>query len=151
VLIIPIFILGAYLTKGGFTATSIGFISGVFHFIMGFGKFGPFGLLEFVALGFVVDVLMKATKHSKSLVLFGFIGIIGGITRVIASITIALLLRMPKEFYMVYAPYILSQSLFGLLSAPISIYLINNIRLEKKNNKNLAKSKKNNKKKEESA
>lgn len=129
VLIIPLFILATRLVhKHGFTATSIGFLSGIIHFVSGFGKYGPLGILQFVVLGFVIDVLVHLTRRSNALFVLGFIGMMAGLTRVFSEILLAYLLGMPVEYYLFYMPYILAQSLFGIASAPISKYLLNHIK-----------------------
>ncbi len=128
VLLIPFFILGARLTKRRFTGTAIGFLSGIIHFAAGFGKYGPLGILQFMLMGLVIDLLMLLFKRSNSVFIFGLIGGVAGLTRVSAEISLAVLLGMPVEYYLVYSPYILSQCIFGVLSAIVTKYLIHKIR-----------------------
>ncbi|MDG1477500.1 MAG: energy-coupling factor transporter transmembrane component T, partial [Vicingaceae bacterium] len=127
-LIIPFFILASRLTNKKFAGTSIGFLSGVIHFMSGFGKYGPLGILQFALLGFVVDLFMLLFKKSNSIVLFCIIGLVGGFTRVSAEIGLAWLLRMPVEYYLFYLPYVTSQCLFGAASGIVTKYLIKKIK-----------------------
>jgi len=127
VLMIPFFILACRLTKKRYAATSIGFLSGIIHFISGFGKFGPLGILQFALLGLVIDLLMLLFRNNKSIFIFAFIGVIAGVTRVSTEIGLAWALGMPVEYYLFYSPYIISQCTFGALSAIVTKYLIKKI------------------------
>jgi hypothetical protein len=127
VLIVPFFILSSIKTKKSYAATSIGFISGTANFMAGFGKFGPFGILQFMVPGLVVDLLMIPFRNSRSIFVFGLIGLLAGASRIAAEITIAVILGAPLEFYIVYLPFILSQCAFGMLSAPVTKYLAEKI------------------------
>jgi hypothetical protein len=127
-LIIPFFILASRLTNKRFAGTSIGFLSGIIHFMSGFGKYGPMGILQFALLGLVVDLFMLLFKKSDSIIVFCLIGLIAGFTRVSAEIGLAWLLRMPVEYYLFYIPYITSQCLFGVASGIVTKYLIKKIK-----------------------
>ena len=127
ILIIPFFILAGRMSNKRFPATNIGFISGIVHFLAGFGKYGPFGPLQFMVPGLVVDLLNPLFKKSNSVFVFGLIGLLAGASRVAAEISLALLVGMPLEYYLVYLPYIFSQCLFGMLSAPVTKYLHNKL------------------------
>jgi energy-coupling factor transporter transmembrane protein EcfT len=128
VLIIPFFILASRLTNKRFAGTSIGFLSGIIHFMSGFGKYGPLGILQFALLGLVVDLFMLLFKKSNSLIVFCIIGLFAGFTRVTAEIGLAWLLRMPVEYYLFYLPYVTSQCLFGIASGVVTKYLIKKIK-----------------------
>ena len=128
VLIIPFFILASRLTDKKFAGTSIGFLSGIIHFMSGFGKYGPLGIVQFALLGLVIDLFMLLFKRSNSVVLFCLIGLVAGFTRVSAEIGLAWLLRMPVEYYLFYLPYVTSQCLFGLASGVVTKYLITKIK-----------------------
>ncbi len=128
VLIIPFFILASRLTNKRFAGTSIGFLSGIIHFMSGFGKYGPLGILQFALLGLIVDLFMLLFKKSNSIIVFCLIGAIAGFTRVSAEIGLAWLLRMPVEYYLFYLPYVASQCLFGAASGIVTKYLIKKIK-----------------------
>ncbi len=127
-LIIPFFILASRLTDKKFAGTSIGFLSGVIHFMSGFGKYGPLGIVQFALLGLVVDLFMLLFKKSNSIFVFCLIGLVAGFTRVSAEIGLAWLLRMPVEYYLFYIPYVTSQCLFGVASGIVTQYLIKKIK-----------------------
>ncbi len=127
VLILPLFINAAKLSGKRFTATNMGFLSGLINFLAGFGKYGPLGPLQFMVPGLVIDLLRPLFKKSNSIIVFGLVGLVAGASRVAAEIALAYLVGMPQEFYLVYLPFIISQCSFGLLSAPVTKLLSNNL------------------------
>ena len=127
VLIMPLFINAVQLSEKRFTATNMGFLSGLINFLAGFGKYGPLGPLQFMVPGLVIDLLSPIFKNSKSIIVFGFVGLVAGASRVAAEISLAYLVGMPQEFYLVYLPFIISQCSFGMLSAPVTKFLNSNI------------------------
>jgi len=129
VLIVPFFILANQSTRKPWAATSIGFISGTANFMAGFGKYGPFGILQFMVPGLIVDLLMIPFRKSRSILIYGLVGILVGASRVTAELTLAALLDMPIEFYIVYLPFLASQCIFGMLSAPVTKYLAGKINI----------------------
>jgi len=133
VLILPLFINAAKLSGQRFTATNMGFLSGLVNFLAGFGKYGPLGPLQFMAPGLVIDLLRPIFKKSNSIIVFGLVGLLAGASRVAAEICLAYLVGMPQEFYLVYLPFVISQCSFGLLSAPVTKYLSNNLNNAKNN------------------
>jgi len=127
-LLIPFFITAAILTKGRFTATKIGFLSGIINFMLGFGKFGVFGILQSIVPGLIVDLLLGLRKVMKPAVAYAIIGLLAGLGKVSALILLSILFGMPEAFYVVISPYMASQCIFGVLSAPITVYLLRNIK-----------------------
>lgn len=124
----PLFINAVKLSSAPFTATNLGFLSGIINFQAGYGqKYGPLGILQFMVPGFVIDLLSPIFKNSNSILIFGFVGLLAGASRVAAEITLAYLVGMPQEFYIVYLPLIFSQCAFGMFSAPVTKYLSNNL------------------------
>lgn len=130
VLIVPFLILTARMTRRPYGATSVGFISGVIQFLSGFGKYGPFNILQFMVPGLLIDLLVGLTFKANNIFIYGLIGLLAGAARVAAEIALALLIRVPEEFFVIYAPLIFSQCLFGAASAPITKYLVKHIKLE---------------------
>jgi hypothetical protein len=124
VLIVPFFIAGSQHSKTNLSGAKIGFFSGVIHFLSGFGKYGPLGILQFVLLGAVIDAMLFLLRRPSSLLISGLIGLIAGLFRVISEIFIAWILNVPLEFYLFYLPFIVSHCLFGALSAPVTKQLL---------------------------
>ena len=130
VLIIPFFILANRLTDRKFTAMSIGFLSGIIHFVSGFGKYGPLGIIQFALLGLIIDVFMFAFKRLNSIIIFCFIGLIAGFMRASSEILLAWILKMPVEAFLFYLPYVISNGLFGMASGMVTHYLIKKIKYD---------------------
>jgi len=124
VLIIPLFVLVATLSKKKFAATYVGFLSGVIAFFFGFGKYGILGIGQFMIPGLIVDIMIGLSFQSQSIFIFGLIGLVAGMGRVSAEILLALVFGLPKAFYLFFTPLFLSQCGFGLISAPVSKYLL---------------------------
>lgn len=124
VLIVPFFIAGSYNSKTAWAGSKIGFFSGSTHFMSGFGKYGPLGILQFVLLGGVIDALLFLFRRPSSLFVCAIIGLLAGLFRVISEILIAWILNVPIEFYLFYLPFIASHCIFGALSAPITKQLL---------------------------
>lgn len=120
ILMFPVFIYG--ITKSGkrFSGSQIGFISGILHFSMGFGKYGPLGILQFAVLGFVLDLLLMLPIKKTNLIYLMFIGGMGGFVRISTELILAYILGMPNTFYLIYLPYIISQVAFGAASGFIT-------------------------------
>ena len=127
VLIMPLFINAVKLSQKRFTATNLGFLSGLINFLAGFGKYGPLGPLQFMIPGIVIDLLAPIFKNSNSIFVYGLVGFVAGASRVAAEISLAYLVGMPQEFYLVYLPFIISQCSFGMLSAPVTKFLSNHL------------------------
>ncbi|MBW7996315.1 MAG: hypothetical protein FVQ81_07070 [Candidatus Glassbacteria bacterium] len=128
--IFPCFIAASTLTRTRFAATNIGAVSGALNFLAGFGRFGVFGILQHVLPGLAIDMLVKLSGGSRSIVLYAVSGLVAGVARVSAVLILSLLFRMPAEFYLALSPFIVSQCLFGVLSAPVSKYLVSHIKTD---------------------
>ena len=124
VLIVPFFIVGARTSNTAWPGAKIGFYSGVIHFMSGFGKYGPLGVLQFFLLGAVIDGMLSVFRNLNSLAVCGFIGFVAGLFRVSTEIFIAWLLDVPLEFYLFYLPFIAAHCIFGALSAPVTKQLL---------------------------
>ena len=124
ILLFPILVYGILKSNKPFAGAQIGAISGILHFSMGFGKYGPLGIIEFILLGGVMDLLLKLPVKKNNLYFLMFIGAIGGGVRISIEIILAELLDMPSAFYLIYAPYIISQIAFGTASGFLSKALL---------------------------
>ncbi len=120
ILMFPVFIYGILKSEKKSAGLQIGFISGVLHFTMGFGKYGPLGIVQFALLGWVFDLVLKLPFKKENLFYLMFVGAIGGVVRVFTEIILAFALGMPNSFYLLYLPYIISQVAFGIASGFIS-------------------------------
>ncbi len=128
--IVPAYIAAATLTRTRLAATNIGVVSGAINFLAGFGRFGVFDIFQHFLPALTVDLLVRASGGSRSLILYAFIGLVAGVARASAVLILSLLFRMPAEFYLLLVLPVVSQCLFGVLSAPVSRYLVGHIKID---------------------
>lgn len=124
ILLMPVMIHGIVKSKSRFAGTQIGFISGIMHFSMGFGKYGPLGIAQFALLGFMLDLLFKLPINKSRLWFLILAGGLGGLVRISSEVLLALILGMPNTFFLIYLPYVISQVAFGAASGLITKPLI---------------------------
>jgi hypothetical protein len=124
ILLMPVIIHGIVKSEKRFAGAQIGFISGILHFSMGFGKYGPLGVIQFALLGLVMDFLFKIPINTSRIWFLMFAGGIGGLIRISSELLLALILGMPNSFFLIYLPYVISQVAFGAASGLISKPLI---------------------------
>lgn len=127
IVLIPVFVYGIARSGKKFAGTTVGLISGILNFGMGFGKYGPIGILQFAVLGFVMDLLLLIPVRKTNLIYLALIGIIGGFVRASTDILLALMLNASELIYLVYLPTIISQVAFGGASAFISRAILKKI------------------------
>lgn len=130
VLIFPTFIYGITKSKSKFSGLKIGFVSGIIHFLMGFGKYGPLGVFQFALLGSFFDLCTNLLPKKNRLLYLLVFGALGGGVRFFSEFCLAWLLGLPKEFYFIYLPYVMSQIGFGLGSGLVTYKIINKIKDE---------------------
>jgi len=120
ILVFPLFINAILKSKKPFAGIQIGSISGILHFSMGFGKYGPLGILEFIIVGGVIDLMLKLPFKKTNLIYLMSIGAVAGITRIGIEILLAYILGISSAFFILFLPYIISQISFGIASGFIS-------------------------------
>lgn len=118
ILLFPVMIYGIDRSNKRFAGTQIGFISGILHFTMGFGKYGPLSIPEFMVLGVVFDLLLKLPVNTKSLWFLMLLGAVGGLVRSSTEILVAVILGLPEGFYYAFLPYVSSQLAFEEARGP---------------------------------
>ena len=131
ILAIPVFIYGISKSEKPLAGLQIGLISGILHFSMGFGKYGPMSIFEFAIVGGLIDLLLKLPIKRTNLIFLMFIGAVAGAARIVIEICMVYFL-LPKEagvsnaFLILYLPYIISQIAFGMASGFISRAILKN-------------------------
>ncbi len=124
ILLMPVIIHGIVKSERKFTGAQIGFISGILHFSMGFGKYGPLGIAQFALMGLVLDLFFRIPVNQNRLWFLMLAGGLGGLMRITSEILLAVVLGMPNTFFLIYLPYIISQVAFGAASGFITKPLI---------------------------
>ena len=124
VLIFPVFIYGIKKSKQKLAGFKIGIVSGVIHFFMGFGKYGPLGIFQFALIGLFFDMGLKLFSRRLTIFPLLILGVLAGLLRFSTEFLLAWILGLPKEFYFLYLPYVIAQMSFGAGSAFVSMKLL---------------------------
>jgi len=139
ILIIPLFLLAAGMSKSRFGGTIAGCTVGVVSVLMGFGKFGLFEIAHFAVPGLLADLLYPLISKNGPgwirFVLLALIGAIMGAGRFAANFLVILLAGAPDGAFLLYLPMLFTQIAFGALSVFISFVMLKIAVNESNNNK----------------
>lgn len=127
-LMVPLFLLAAHLTKSRFGGFWTGMTVGVVNFMLGYGKYGIFELAQFALPGLLADLLLPLVAGRRRwlrLLQFILIGALLGIARFTANVLVIMLAGAPLTAFIIYMPMLFSQVVFGSVSALVSVILIN--------------------------
>jgi len=133
-LVIPLLVMAAMLTRGRFGGFAAGFSVGIVSFLMGYGKFGIFEVLQFALPGLLADVLLPLLVSGSGFWLLLKLTILGGLiglTRFAANFMILMLAGSPELAWVVFAPMLISQVVFGALSSLVCVYVVHKVRDDK--------------------
>ena len=125
---IPLFLLAAGLTRARFGGLWTGLTVGVVSMMMGYGKFGVLGIAHFAAPGLLADLLLPLARLDTSrwlrLLQLAVIGSLLGLGRFAANFLVIILAGAPGVAFMLYFPMLVSQMMFGALSAFVSLVVL---------------------------
>ena len=125
---IPLFLLAAGLTRARFGGLWTGLTVGVVSMMMGYGKFGVLGIAHFAAPGLLADLLLPLVRLDTSrwlrLLQLAVIGSLLGLGRFAANFLVIILAGAPGVAFMLYFPMLVSQMVFGALSAFVSLVIL---------------------------
>jgi cobalt transport protein len=128
--VVPLLVIAVLLTRSRWGGLQAGLAVGVASFMLGYGKFGFLEVAHFALPGWVADLLapLLVRRLGPSLWLrFALLGAIIGLTRFAANFLIIILAGAPVLAWVVFMPMLVSQTLFGALSAPIGLYVVQKI------------------------
>ena len=131
-IIIPLFIMAACLTKMRYAAGYVGVVAGIVGLLTGGGKFGIFGVLQFAAPGFLIDLMLPLLRRFPNVWTYALVGFCAGLCRISALLLLAFAFQMPAEFYVFLSPLLVAQCVFGALSAQVTKLLMDHIQIETK-------------------
>ncbi len=127
-LIIPLLLLAAGLTRTRFGGLWTGLTVGVVSVMLGYGKYGVLGIAPFAVPGFLADMLLPLARLHGSrmlrLIQFGAIGGLLGLGRFAAKFLVIVLAGAPDMALVLYLPVLISQVVFGGLSAFVSLVVL---------------------------
>lgn len=125
---IPLFLLAAGLTRARFGGLWTGLTVGVVSMMMGYGKFGVLGIAHFAAPGLLADLFLPLVRLDTSrwlrLLQLAVIGSLLGLGRFAANFLVIILAGAPGVAFMLYFPMLVSQMVFGALSAFVSLVIL---------------------------
>lgn len=134
IIVIPLLVMAAMLTRGRFGGFTAGFSVGIVSFLMGYGKLGVFEVLQFALPGLMADLLLPLLVTGSGFWLLLKLAVLGGLiglTRFAANFMILMLAGSPELAWVVFAPLLISQVVFGALSCLVCIYVVRKIRDKK--------------------
>ena len=125
---LPFLLLAAGLTTMRFGGLWTGLTAGAVSVMLGYGKFGVLEIAHLAAPGLVADLLLPLVRLDgprwARLVQFALVGALLGVARFAANLLVILLAGAPGLAFAFYAPMLLSQIIFGALSALISLVVL---------------------------
>jgi hypothetical protein len=127
VLLTPLYIVAALLTRSRFGATLTGLTMGTVAFLMGDGRYGVFEIFKHVAPGVICDavmpLMMRGGRMPGGFTWSAFGGLIAaGRFATIFSVTLAV--QPPAVAYAILVPGITVNVFFGVASGYVSYHLV---------------------------
>ncbi len=125
---VPLFLLAAGLTHARLGGLWTGLTVGIVSMMMGYGKYGVLGIAHFAVPGLLADLLFPLVRHESSrwlrLVQYAAIGCLLGLGRFAANFLVIVLAGAPGVAFMLYFPMLISQMVFGAVSAFVSLVVL---------------------------
>lgn len=128
--VVPLLAIAVLTTRGRWGGFQAGLAIGVASFMLGYGKFGLLEVAHFALPGLVADLIAPSLvgRAGRTLWLrFALFGAVIGVTRFAANFLIIMLAGAPLLAWVVFMPMLVSQTLFGALSAPIGLFVVQKI------------------------
>ena len=127
IVVIPLLLMASLATRSRFGGFSAGLAVGIVSFLLGYGKFGAFEILQFALPGLLADLLAPVLVRGSGLVLLVRMAILGallGLARFAANFMVLMLAGSPELAWLVFAPMLVSQVVFGGLSGLVCVYIV---------------------------
>lgn len=127
IVIVPLLLFAASATHSRFGGLLAGSAVGIVSFLLGYGKYGIFEIAHFAVPGLMADLLMpvlRATSRTGRLFQYAVAGLLLGVGRFTANLLVILLAGAPLPAFLLFAPMLASQMIFGTLSCFASIMVV---------------------------
>jgi len=132
VILIPLYLVAARVTRTRAGATLTGLTMGTVAFLLGDGRYGVFEIAKHVAPGIVVDLLYGlvsrlAPAHAgrtRRIVLWSALGFLAAIGRFATITLIALAVQPPALVFALLLPGLMVHGTFGILSGIVTAPLL---------------------------
>lgn len=125
--VIPLLLMASLATTSRFGGFSAGIAVGIVSFLLGYGKFGIFEVLQFALPGLLVDLLVPLLVGGSGLLLLlrmMLLGAVLGLARFTANFMVLMLAGSPELAWLAFIPMLISQVVFGSLSGFICVYIV---------------------------
>ena len=124
-LLYPLYILAARLTRSRWGGTVAGAVMGVIGFLQGDGRFGILEVLKHLAPGLLIDLLMPVVKRlPQRAVVYCGLGFLAAITRTATEGLVVLLLGARAEVYLFPAAKLVPNLVAGTLSGFVTVFVL---------------------------
>lgn len=127
IVIIPVYLMIAVLSRSRFGATQCGLAIGVLSFFLGQGRFGVFEMLQWVLPGLAADIMAPVLRRDWRLwkwPLFAFAGLTLGVLRFSANFAMILLAGGHVGLFAIYSPFLVSQTVFACIGAVLAPWIL---------------------------
>lgn len=131
-IVVPLLLYAAYGTHARFGGLLAGTTVGIVSFLLGYGKYGVLEISHFALPGLLADLLMpwlNARSRIGRLAQFAFAGLVLGAGRFVANLLVIMLAGAPLPAFVLFAPMLISQLVFGAISCVASVLIVNSSRL----------------------
>lgn len=127
VVVIPLLLMASLATTSRFGGFSAGIAAGIVSFLLGYGKFGIFEILQFALPGLMADLLRPVLVGGTGFMLLLRMTILGallGLSRFAANFMVLMLAGSPELAWLAFTPMLISQIVFGGLSGLACVYIV---------------------------
>lgn len=134
VVLTPLYVVAAMLTRSRFGATLTGLTMGTVAFLMGDGRYGLFEIGKHLAPGLLCDAAvpwMLGEGKEPGRLAYTLLGGLIGVGRVATVFGVTLALSPPAIAYAGLVPNLIFQVTFGALSGYVSAHLVRIVRRER--------------------
>jgi hypothetical protein len=140
VLLIPLYMVAAAMTRSRAGATLTGLTMGTVAFLLGDGRYGVFEIAKHVTPGILVDLLLAPTRalagtgRLRSVLAWSLLGLVAALGRFATIMLIALAVQPPALVYAVLIPGLAVHAIFGALSGLVTAPLLRALGKENERN-----------------
>lgn len=124
VILIPLYLVAARVTRTRAGATLTGLTMGTVAFLLGDGRYGVFEIAKHVTPGIVVDLAYPLVRRHRGVVVWCVLGLLAALGRFATITLIALAVQPPALVYAFLLPGLLVHGLFGVLSGVVAAPLL---------------------------
>jgi hypothetical protein len=126
VVLIPLYLVAAVMTRSRAGATWTGLTMGTVAFLLGDGRYGVFEIAKHVAPGVLVDLLIAPARRLArgGFIVWSVLGLVAALGRFATITLIAFAVQPPAIVYLTLLPGLVLHAIFGTLSGLVSAPLL---------------------------